>query len=386
MRDGGGTLAEAAAAAGVAMGTASGWDGKRRDGTLLGEAAQSEQTVLGLQNELARTRKKLAEAANVQFALEKVIGDAVAPLANLRADRDKPKPKREKGKPSEVAFLFVSDAQAGQLVRPEEVWGLNEYGIEEFRRRTRLLTTKTLDNLAREQRSSNINEMCVLFGGDIIEGEGIFPGQQWEIDAFLMGQLVACMDEFSAMLARFAEALPQVTVYTVPGNHGRNGRKGESTLNFDTLLYTLFPRFLANHKNIRFIPDTSPVLGFEKPRGQVHVLTHGDKIKSWNSIPYYGIDRAAAKISNMAHIPIDCLWIGHHHAAASMPGATERIVNGSFVGTSKYGFGNFIGADIPRQWLIGWSEEGRSWQYDLRLAKPRRLVPDADGVLRGEEA
>lgn len=383
-RDAGETLASAARIAGIPEGTAARWDGSRRRGELV----ESEQsiTIASLQDELAAVRKRLAKAEAMPEILASAIGSIVPPLQRERAVRPKVTPKKLLSAEPEVAFLCVSDAQAGQRVDPDDVMGLNAYGIEEFRRRARLLTEKTVSLLELERATRPIDELCVLFLGDLVEGDQIFPGQQFEVDCEVLQQVVSCMDEFAAMLTTFAAYMPQVSVYAVPGNHGRASKRGASTMNYDALLYTLLPRLLSEHENVWFAPAGPRMVAFEKPAGQRHVITHGDQVRAWMNIPFYGLDRAAQRLQNLTHLPLDCLWIGHHHSAVSIPGPTERVVNGSMVGSSKYSVEDLMVGDIPRQWLIGWGEHGRTWSYDIRLAEPRPLVADEHGMLRGDAA
>jgi hypothetical protein len=381
-RDEGATLSEAADLAGIPEGTAGHWDRLRKAGQLVDE--QQEQTLAGLQDECARLRARVHQQDLVAHALQDAVQQAIKPLAPLRKSRPKAKPDRWISTDPEVAMLCVSDAQVGQLVTDDDTHGLNSYDLDTFLTRRRILEEKVLWMLALEGAVRPITELCVLFLGDMVEGETIFPGQAFQVDTDLLSQLMVCVDEFAAMLSAFASVVPQVSVYCVPGNHGRVGRRGDSTLNLDLLLYRLLPKWLERHDNVWFAPVGPKVMMFEKPAGQTHAILHGDQIKAWMNIPYYGIDRSAQRIASFTSRPIDCMWVGHHHQAANLQGATQRIANGSFVGASKFSAEELLTGDIPRQWLVGWGREGQTWEYPIRLAKPRRLRPDEFGILRGE--
>lgn len=386
-RNAGDTLAEAAVAAGIPDGTAGRWDRLRKSGELV-ESDEQEHTVAGLLDEIAALRRRLSRK---DLDFERVLAAVDSAMVEVKATRliRKPvAPPKVSGHPSpEIAFLCISDSQIGQLVRSQETWGLNAYSLDVFRERLRRLVARTISILAMQRRAHPIDELCVLFLGDIVEGEGIYPGQANHLDADLAQQAIIAADDFAWALATLAQHAPQVRVYAVAGNHGRIGRKGDAAGNIDLLCYQIIQRLTAGSgvDNVWYAEPDRSAICFQRPEGQIHVIAHGDNVRGYNSIPFYGIDRVARGTANLARTHIDAFWLGHHHAAVAIPGPTDRIVNGSFVGTNAFSMHQLAAGDIPRQWLIGWGAEGRTWSYDIKLADWATLAPDEDGIMRGVE-
>jgi len=53
-----------------------------------------------------------------------------------------------------------------------------------------------------------------------------------------------------------------------------------------------------------------------KRMNRVHLLLHGEDIKGWMNIPFYGLERSDARYKEMLHdfgISYDYYHCGHHH-------------------------------------------------------------------------
>ena len=87
----------------------------------------------------------------------------------------------------------------------------------------------------------------------------------------------------------------RVTVVCTSGNHGRlpdakRMQQKDPTRNWDTLVYLFAESNLFNLDNVRFLIPDSYVASFSIGSKRF-VQYHGHGIKSWNSIPHYGIGR-----------------------------------------------------------------------------------------------
>ncbi|GAF73430.1 unnamed protein product, partial [marine sediment metagenome] len=95
---------------------------------------------------------------------------------------------------------------------------------------------------------------------------------------------------------------------------------------------------------------------------------HGDDIKSWGGIPFYGINRSAAKWLGIEAVQkryFQYFVLGHFHSKGILQSPTgEKIINGSMVGSGEYG----ITMDFahPLQLLFGVHQKyGKTWELSI---------------------
>jgi len=58
-----------------------------------------------------------------------------------------------------------------------------------------------------------------------------------------------------------------------------------------------------------------------KRMNRVHLLLHGEDIKGWMNIPFYGLERSDARYKEMLHdfgISYDYYHCGHHHQSVQI--------------------------------------------------------------------
>jgi hypothetical protein len=106
--------------------------------------------------------------------------------------------------------------------------------------------------------------------------------------------------------------------------------------------------------------------------GHNFLLLHGDTIKGWNGLPYYGIDRADSRLKNMLaskgqYFRYMCL--GHHHNPADIDSPSgEKILNGTMVGGSDFSINILHTSSRPSQWYFGVQpKKGITWRYKILL-------------------
>jgi hypothetical protein len=173
--------------------------------------------------------------------------------------------------------------------------------------------------------------------------------------AFGCGMLLA------QLLRDLAAKFPEVTVVGTSGNHGRlpdarRVQQKDPTRSWDYLIYLFARSALAGCRNVSFIlPDSySAVYEVE---GWRFLQAHGHDIKSWQSIPFYGISRSVTGINALrASIgePIHYCLFSHFHNPGSIaaPGG-EYFVNGSLIGGTEFSVNGLGRCDKPSQWMLG---------------------------------
>lgn len=323
---------------------------------------------------------RLRAALDLRAAFEAAVAREARALGPFPAElpRAEPPPAGE----FRLVVLDISDVHAGEMVRPEEVGGLNRYDVDEFRRRAAVLVARALEvlDLHRPHR------LHVHLLGDIVTGERIYPGQAWHLDAPLLRQVFEAEEVLAAVIARLAEAVPEVRVHCVAGNHGRLGRPGEyhPATNADVLVYTLLARRLSEHPRVRVVASESPWAAYEVPElgGQRHLLLHGDGIRSNLSLPYYGLDRAAREWTRTAGLALHYVHVGHFHRAAELRlPRGELLANGSWVGATPHSLRQFREALVPEQRLHVFGPRGLVCTHRLVLADLPGLEVGDLGVL-----
>jgi len=286
----------------------------------------------------------------------------------------------------EVAFLDVSDVHMGSSVDPEEVGNVAHYDENICFARMQVLMAK-LQNIVEQQRKGGaiIKRVVINFLGDIVDGEDIYRGHARNVSVFTNDQLFKLGDRWPA---RFFEPIQKlfdrVDCYCVYGNHGRLGRKGDmsSTANLDHFLYLLWKmRYKERDQKIAFHISKGPWLAYRE-LGRVHIIAHGDTVKGYNGIPFYGLSRLMSNYQNMIGHPVFALHIGHFHSPVSIPtGRGGRLsINGAWPGGSDFSINKLSTASLPSQWLRFLNHRGVCSEWNLELDNAV-LLPTRDGAL-----
>jgi len=333
-----------------------------------------------LESERDELRRMLRAAEDLRAAFEAVVAREAAALPPAPA---KLPPTEARGREGwTLAVLDISDVHAGERVDAGETGGLNSYDLAEMKRRASALLSRALESMSLH----GPDRLHVHLLGDIVTGERIYPGQSWSLDANLIRQVFEAERVLTSVISELAQAVPEVRVFCVAGNHGRAGRPGEyhPRTNFDVLAYVLLSRRLSSLANVSVHVSEAPWQAYEVPElgGQRHLLLHGDGIRSSLSLPYYGLDRAVREWTRTAGMSLDYVHVGHFHRAADVQlPRGELLVNGSWVGATPHTLRHFREAVVPEQRLHIFDERGLVATYRLVLADVPRLAPGGFGLL-----
>jgi hypothetical protein len=173
-----------------------------------------------------------------------------------------------------------------------------------------------------------------------------------------------------------------INLFGVLGNHGRLGRKGQfpTTASMDYLFLKHLEILLEKYIQEGIITAEFPETWFQlvERMDNRFLLVHGDDIKSWMSIPFYGADRAVSRWNDLINERFDFFIFGHHHTAGQWEkNAKEVIANASFVGTNEHSAKHLNVGGRPSQKLFAiHPEHGKTWEYRLMLDdnEPERQV------------
>lgn len=342
------------------------------------EAWESQRAIIVRENK--RLRKEIQHLRATNELMIEAMEESIVRLPAFTP----PKPHIPKSGERKVqtGMLDISDVHGGELVRPEDTAGLGGYDFKTCKACMDTLRESIL-SISDDVRAAKIPfpKLVINFLGDIVTGADIYMGQARDIDRILVDQIVQLADELSRrVLYPFCQSFPEVIGNAVYGNHGRIGRRGthHKRTNADYLLYHFIRQTMQHVENFKMRISLGSFMGYvlkEDPT-RPHLIAHGDKIKRYMSIPYYGLDRWDARMVSLTQVPWAFTHLGHHHRKASIDAPHgERIMNGSWVGASEFSVDVLQEGNQPKQFFMGLSPEwGKTFSYDIYLEKGRRKL------------
>lgn len=323
-------------------------------------------------------RARLRELTR-ERSLYEIIGQRFLAAAREIPSLPPPRPPKltiPKGLDEEEMVLMISDVQAGSVLGAKDSGGLAEFNSA--------ILIDQIDYLAQsiasiKRYNSNVKRLRILYGGDIVDGETIFPGQLREIEMNSVQQVMFVVEHFARFNWQMANLFEQVWCTGVIGNHGRIGKKGEHDpmSNLDHLAYQWMAERNRPVKNITWsIPATwwslIPIQGWN------FLLVHGDDVGGgYAGIPFYGAGRSKARYQDMLrvtdrmqgrrHTPttIDYFCIGHFSEPAEF---YECIMNGSWPGGTEFSAKRLQRTAMPTQalWAVH-HRHGMTWKRNVQL-------------------
>lgn len=294
------------------------------------------------EDEIAELKKALKRAQQAEYKAKRAnedIVDAVfsaAREAAMATPRSKPvsqKPTKDTRKTRpEVALVHATDWQLGKKTAG--------YGIEKCSERMEQFVEKIYELTTLQRSHHPVKECTLMFGGDMVEGITIFPGQAWEIEAHLFEQLFETVRIEEMIVRSLAEFFEKVNVVCEYGNHGRLGRKGElpANDNIDAISYRIASERTRDLSNVswQMSPDWYQIVSIGEYKA---LLVHGDEIKSFGgNTPAFGILRKCNAWATGVVPDFADVYMGHFHTpmALTMSNGGRIFVTGSPESDSVY--------------------------------------------------
>ena len=269
-------------------------------------------------------------------------------------------------KEEEEAVLVLSDVHVGKVTK--------SYNPEIFKERLKKVNTGMLRIIELLRNGYKVDTLNIILGGDIVDGEGIFPTQAMTIDQGVLKQVFQTgVPEFSNMFINLLNYFKKVKVHCVRGNHGRNGRFADETSNWDIALYEACRIATQNYKNIEWNISYDWNNLF-KIYDWKFLLVHGHQIKMAMQIPHYGITSKGMRWQgSMGHF--DYLILGHFHVAQYCEwNDFEYCMNGTFSSDDEFSQ-EIIGLmGSCKQLFFGvHPRKGLTWRYKINLFNGDKL-------------
>ena len=277
-----------------------------------------------LQRQQRKTREAKLKTSALVDAVHRAARDAAIAVGRPPAV-DRPAVDRRRKHP-EVALVHATDWQLGKRTA--------DYDIATCEERIMRFAEKIV-TLTEIQRSDHpVREAHVMFGGDMVEGVGIFPGQAFEVESHLFEQLFACATLLEQFVLELCAVFDRVHVTCEYGNHGRLGRKGEFPAgdNIDRMAYKIAGERFADDKRVtwRTSGDWYQIVNVGNYSA---LLVHGDEIKSFGgNTPAFGILRKCNQWSTgVIPEPFTDAYLGHFHTpmTLTMANGGQIYVTGS---------------------------------------------------------
>lgn len=273
----------------------------------------------------------------------------------------------------EDLVMHLSDGHHDEIVIPEQVDGIEQHDFEISCGRAEIYVEETLNYCLNTLSNYRFKNLWILAYGDHTSGEihGAVEKSHYKNqfkNCLAIGQL------HSMMIRDLAPHFERVNVVYLSGNHGRRTPKKDHNgpqNNWDYLIGKLAESHCKNLTNVNFLIPDAFSIGLNINGHGFHV-EHGDDIKSWNGIPFYGIERKSKRLTalkNSRNMNTKYFVFGHFHKntiSADLEG--ETIINGAWVATSAYAYNSFSGYARPTQLLHGvHPENGISWRLPINL-------------------
>lgn len=299
--------------------------------------------------------------------------------------------------PERSIVLPIYDIQFGQLVAASDTaFEKGEFSVEVFDQRLEAYVSKVIAYLRERAVATNFTELHIVLGGDLVEGDQIYPGMAWQLQHHPIRQVLLLRTKLGnalRVISRFARSelgVEALGLYAVPGNHGKVGGKRAgatpSDYSWDYLAAELLLDELRNEQLDIAANVASGALMFET-LGHKFLAIHGDEIKGWGGLPFYGLAKADGRLIRMSEVIHDYLLMGHHHQPGNIPNGSGgmQIVSGDWVGANNLSRHILAGSRPQQNLLLVGAKYGITTEEHIYLDGDRRARGTAE-VLNARSA
>jgi len=306
-------------------------------------------------------RKKKEIFNNIEKISKKVV-------ENLeKRERFTPLTKKSSLK-KEVWLQMISDFHYGLRVKPVEIGGMFEYNSKIAKRELDYLLMKTCRIL--EYHLNRPDKLVITFLGDMIDNAIMRDNQMASIEFQITDQIMGVVELYTDYIIALSKYFKEIKCFGVYGNHGRITQKlrgAHPKDNFDRIVYWSIQERLKGIDNIS-LEFTEAQHMLIEVEGWRFWLEHGDTVRSWVGIPFYGAKREKNDISDMLNKfseKADYVLVAHFHQDAEF----ENIyMNGSFVGGDIFSVGKLRRMSMPSQTILGVNQKhGVVWKRRIQL-------------------
>lgn len=334
--------------------------------------------IATIQSELRGMRRDLKRAQYEHGMFRALVEEMETMIAPIEPPEKWTDNRSKRGTIEEHLVMHLSDEHADEIVEPHKVGGLEKYDFNIALCRAEQYIDTTLKWTTSTLAKHRFPVLHVLAYGDHTSGEihGAVTRSHFRNmfrNSLAIGQMHALM------LRDLSAHFKKVCVYYVPGNHGRRSRKKDfhgAWDNWDYLIAEIARLTCSDIKNIQFAIPDSFSMNIDI-NGWGFGIEHGDGVKSWMGIPWYGLERKTRRLvslHNSTGKQIQYFVFGHFHSMSTNADLRgEMIINGAWPATNPYSYEEFSGYREPMQLIHGvHPEKGISWRLPVKLKDAKR--------------
>jgi hypothetical protein len=264
------------------------------------------------------------------------------------------------------------------------------------RKRFKYLTDEVAELTQDVLKGYDIHNIHILCLGDFFSGT-IHESLTRTNDPDEVDVVFDLLDIFCGSVSSLLDNFDTIHIPGVVGNHPRMTKKVNHKQPHLSLDY-MFLKFVESYfRNEKRVTVDVPKAWHHVHRVNEHnfLMLHGNFIRSWAGIPYYGIRREMQKFAMLSHardrtvkklmrlnkpelaerlmsknLDYDYVCMGHFHVQmVSNELGSKLVMNSSFRGPSEFAMhGQYVSGE-PSQILFGVHEKyGKTWSYDIDLS------------------
>lgn len=242
-----------------------------------------------------------------------------------------------------IPTLFCSDEHWGEVVKKEQVNGVNEYNKFIARQRYKNLINNYLEVTHTHLNNVDLERMVLNLGGDNVSGD-IHDELSLTNDLTTMEAVYDYVEHKEQAIKELLNSgVKMILINCVRGNHDRNTAKTHSKNVLETssayLVYKFLQKLFSNDKRVQFNIATGIDCLYQLNNHKM-LLTHGDQFKGGNGIGGITIPILRGFYKKQANYNatgngFDSMCIGHFHQFTSINNG-QVIINGSLKGFDEY--------------------------------------------------
>ena len=306
--------------------------------------------------------------------------DLVSSIDGIKVPRTSvwAKAKPKKGVHHGIANTISSDQHFGEVVRPEEVSGVNAYSLDIAVQRWGTHVRKFLELSKNHLGYLTYDGAHIWWNGDGFSGdihEELAKSNELSTIATFEYMIQPIVEGLLTVAAEF----PQLVVTAKRGNHTRTSKKtpakGRARESFDWLFARILERETRGRNIVWQIEESDDTI--VQQYNHRFLATHGDQFRGGSGIS--GIMTPLAlgnyrklrrNVSIGDHLAYDTMILGHFHQYLVIPGV---IVNGSLKGYDEYAYVSNFAYESPRQaFWVTLPEHGPSFHTAIEVADRKR--------------
>lgn len=290
--------------------------------------------------ELQLTRAQLKRAQKSTLQLQALADELVEAAGILEPLPTLKLPSKKSGQKSAVAVLCLSDWHIGLRVEPTQTQESGEYDLLTANLRLTRLIQRFQEWIETSRRGQSIEHLEIFSLGDMINGlihlENLIEDELDVADQVVQASYLLAW-VVQQLVPSFKSA--KLTILCTD-NHSRLTKKvhasGRAGLSLGTVIAKMTEGLLREHKTLTVNCSTS-IKTDVQILGWTFCLEHGNDVRSWMGLPFYGIQRMSGRDAKrraaFRQPGVDYHVLGHFHTSAILD---DVIVCPSLVGSTVY--------------------------------------------------